>query len=228
MRATAPGSWRRAPLRVSIPCLCPLLEFLPPTVPPSLVIHPTSPSRGREGSHPLHSPGRGRSATVVCPNFYLAQSWQAARNAAPTSSQSTATSIYAYRATQRLTHPFCVLRDTHFTPPYCPTYAFHASDMFAWFHPARSAAFNFSFGAADVRYSTLINRHLAALVHDGAPPPSWSRVSEHAKPVRDGLPTDWRASELLLPDAPLITGEKAEVCAQWLAGGWYERIGLIN
>ena len=91
-------------------------------------------------------------ATVVCPNFYLAQSWQAARSGRPN-----AAPVYAYRATQSLAQPFCVLRDTHFRPSYCPTYASHASDMFAWLQPDESAAFNFSFSEADRRYGALIN-----------------------------------------------------------------------
>ena len=137
--------------------------------------------------------------------------------------------VYAYRATQRLSHPFCVLRDTRFSPPYCPSYAFHASDLFAWTHPQQTDAFNYSFSAADGRYGELINAHFAVLVRDGVPLPEWRPVSEHASsPVHDGLPQDWTASQLRLPDAPAIAGESASRCALWLSGGWYERIGLIN
>ena len=162
-------------------------------------------------------------ATVVCPNFYLSQSWQAARQ-----QNNTTAGVYAYRASQPLSHPFCVLRDAHFHPPYCPSYAFHASDMFAWLRPQRSAAFNFSFTAKDDQYGQLINKHFASMVHDGTPLASWSPVSTATEAVHDGLPSDWIASELRLPDAPAVKGDKAEACEMWLGGGWYERIGLVN
>ena len=102
--------------------------------------------------------------------------------------------------------------------------------MFAWFHPRQSAQFNYSFDAADVQYSDLINRHFAALVHDGAPLPGWQPVTQRTKPVHDGLPPsdDWVAAEMRLPDAPAIRGDRVAACQLWLEAGWYERIGLIN
>lgn len=164
-------------------------------------------------------------ATVVCPNFYLAQSWQAGRHASPSSERNTP--VYAYRASQPLSAPFCVLRDERFSPPYCPSYAFHASDMFAWIRPRRTPAFNFTFSPADERYGALINERFAALVHHGTVS-DWAAATSQAQPMKDALPADWSAVELRVPDAPSVRGDKSEACAMWLGGGLYERIGLVN
>jgi hypothetical protein len=190
-------------------------------------------------------------ATVVCPNFYLASSWQVAlaaqaaatttrarRTTGVTSTTTTSTSantptaplhpgVVAYRATQSLSHPFCVLRDTRFSPPYCPRYAFHASDMFAWLRPNRTTDFPYTFSEADEAYGSLINARFRAVVH-GETPRSWEGCTGARVSTRDALPPDFTASELHLPDAPMVPGERDEACALWLGAGWYERIGLIN
>ena len=78
--------------------------------------------------------------------------------------------------------------------------------MFAWIRPRRSAAFNFTFSAADERYGKLINDRFASLVHNGTVP-GWLPVSSEARPVHDGLPSDWAATEMRLPDAPPVRGD---------------------
>ena len=163
-------------------------------------------------------------ATVVCPNFYLAAAWQSARAAGA------AAPIFAYRASQRLSKPFCVLRDREFSPPYCPQYSFHASDMFAWLRPRRSAHFNYSFDEADASYGELIARDFAAIVRHGSTRPSGWRwcATPASPPLRDGLPHDFAANELRLPTTPVQPTHKRNECALWLGHGFYERIGLIN
>lgn len=158
-------------------------------------------------------------ATVVCPNLLLASAWQAARGAS--------SAVYAYRASQTLSHPFCVLRDTRFNPPYCPLYSFHASDMFAWLRPQRTSHFNYNFSRADREYGELINQQFAAVVH-GERPPGWSRCHNSTTPLKDALPAGFAVSELRTPDAPMVHGDKAAACRLWLENRWYEKIGLIN
>jgi hypothetical protein len=168
-------------------------------------------------------------ATVVCPNFYLAASWQAARG--------DASDVFAYRASQTLSAPFAVLVNDEWRPPYSPLYSFHASDMFPWLRPQYSAdAFDYNFTAEDKAYGAFINAQYRAIVRDGAAPRGWARAlprgasSSSASPrSRDGLPDDFNASELKLPVTPVAElTDKVAACRLWLGGGFYETIGLIN
>ena len=130
-------------------------------------------------------------AVVVCPNFYLASSWDAApARTAP---------VFAYRASQRLSKPFCVLRNTAWSPPYCPLYSFHASDMFPWLRPRPTAAFDYTFTPTDVAYGELIRRQLGAVVNGtsaGAPSAARrcaTRCRAALPPPSCGCPTRRRA-----------------------------------
>ena len=117
-----------------------------------------------------------------------------------------------------------MLRNTAWSPPYCPLYSFHASDMFPWLRPRTTAAFDYTFTPTDVAYSELIRRQFGAVVN-GTSPPGWRSVG--GATMRDALPSGFASAELRLPDAGART-DKAAACAIWLGSGWYERIGLVN
>lgn len=173
-------------------------------------------------------------AVVVCPNLLLASNWQASRRASEAhsttssapSASSAAAPVYAYRASQTLTQPFCVLRNS-WSPPYCPLYSFHASDMFAWLHPRQTAAFDYAFSPTDEAYGALIARQFGAIVN-GTAPNGWASCRGGGPPLRDALPEDFFSAELRLPAAPVVATDKARACELWLSAGFYERVGLIN
>lgn len=169
-------------------------------------------------------------AVVVCPNLYLASNWQAARRqrsaATATAEERVAAPVYAYRASQTLSEPFCVLRNK-WTPPYCPLYSFHASDMFAWLQPEQTPSFDYAFSAADRAYGELIARQFGAVVH-GRAPAGWKAARGEGEALRDALPDDFFSAELRLPATPVVPTDKASACKLWLGEGFYERIGLVN
>ena len=133
----------------------------------------------------------------MCPNLYLASSWQAARASTAANRSLRAAPVMAYRASQRFTAPFCVLRKDTWQPPYCPLYSFHASDMFAWLQPQQTPAFDYAFSPADREYGQLIAAQFGAVL-EGITPKGWRACRGPGPPLRDALPGWQPKSKLML------------------------------
>ena len=157
-------------------------------------------------------------ATILCPNAYLAARW-AHGDEAP---------VYFYSSRQRTENPFCVLEPfNHFTPPYCPLYSFHASDMFMWLSPQYDPVrFNYSMTAQDLEFGAQVQSRFAEFAQSGKVA-SWVPFADVGDFAPDRLPLQYHAVDMALPDT-LVARYRKEKCNFWLKHKFYEKNGLIN
>eukprot|EP00747_Dinoflagellata_sp_TGD_P049147 gnl/TRDRNA2_/TRDRNA2_146034_c0_seq1.p1 gnl/TRDRNA2_/TRDRNA2_146034_c0~~gnl/TRDRNA2_/TRDRNA2_146034_c0_seq1.p1 ORF type:complete len:550 (+),score=69.03 gnl/TRDRNA2_/TRDRNA2_146034_c0_seq1:61-1710(+) len=168
-------------------------------------------------------------ATTVCPNFYLAQTMSRSR-------RRQSPGVYAYAAAGCLSGPFCVLEQFNsFSPPYCPLYAFHASDEFAMIRPAYSESlFPYHFSTADAEYGQLIWARLSEFAATGEVL-AWktfagttSSLQADQPKTRRHLSEHYFVSELGTHERRAVSGYRREQCNFWLRHGFYDTHGLIN
>eukprot|EP00750_Incisomonas_marina_P002670 INCI12547.2.p1 GENE.INCI12547.2~~INCI12547.2.p1 ORF type:complete len:317 (+),score=36.41 INCI12547.2:1031-1981(+) len=159
-------------------------------------------------------------STILCPNAYLAARW--------THSSDDAAPVYFYAARQRTEQPFCALEPFNaFSPPYCPLYSFHASDMFMWFGPRNhGAAFNYTMTARDQAFGAVVQSRFAEFAATGRVK-AWEPFTLSGSFVEDQLPQNFSTVDLVLPDA-VVPRLRASKCDFWLRHRFYEEHGLIN
>eukprot|EP00928_Gymnodinium_smaydae_P061918 TRINITY_DN45889_c0_g1_i1.p1 TRINITY_DN45889_c0_g1~~TRINITY_DN45889_c0_g1_i1.p1 ORF type:complete len:653 (-),score=32.93 TRINITY_DN45889_c0_g1_i1:256-2148(-) len=168
--------------------------------------------------------------TTVCPNFYLAAVADSARRT------SAGPPVYAYAASRRLSHPFCVLQPfNHMHPQYCPLYAFHAVDEFVMLQPSYSLKeFPYNFSEEDIAYGQLLRDRVIEFVSSGSVS-EWHRfagahpgstLTSNAGQSRE-LPQEYSVVDMGSTERNSLNYLR-DRCNLWLKNGFYDSRGLVN
>jgi carboxylesterase type B len=158
-------------------------------------------------------------STILCPNAYLASRWVHTGNETP---------VYFYSVRQRTEKPFCVLEPFNsFSPPYCPLYSFHASDMFMWLAPGFDTnEFNYRMTSQDLAFGSQLQSRFAEFATMGKVA-KWQPFSLAQDFLVDRLPQQFHTIDMALPDS-VVPNYRAHKCNFWLKHKFYEQKGLIN